>query len=101
MSYLTFFTNHILILHFSINNLVVSNWSNYKSFKQMIFKVSQLEASVSTFNDENAQLKHSLQMKDDLLRGNEEESCSTGPSTPSISGRVYRGGYTVQETFSI
>ena len=60
------------------------------------FQVGQLEDAVSSYNDENSQLKHSLALKDDLIKGSEEESCSTGPSTPSVSGRIFRGGYTVQ-----
>ena len=56
----------------------------------------KLESSISEFKDENAQLKHSLALKDDLIKGSEEEICSTGPSTPSVSGRIFRGGYTVQ-----
>ena len=31
--------------------------------------MSQLECSVSSYNEENAQLKHSLQLKDDLIKG--------------------------------
>jgi len=68
--------------------------------RQLIEQVGQLEDAVSSYNDENSQLKHSLALKDDLIKGSEEESCSTGPSTPSVSGRIFRGGYTVQEHIS-
>ena len=59
-----------------------------------------METVITTTDEENAQLKHSLQLKDDLIRDNEEETYPTSPSTPSISGKVYRGGYTVHEHVS-
>lgn len=68
--------------------------------RQLADQVSQLECSVSSFNDENAQLKHSLQLKDDLIKGCNDDKYDDGTSaasTPSVSGRLFRGGYTVQE----
>ena len=36
-------------------------------------------------------------MKDNLIKGVGEDQLLSGESTPSISGRIFRGGYTVQE----
>ena len=55
-----------------------------------------MELSLGNAAEENIQLKHSIQLKEDLLKGVGEETYS-GESTPSISGRIFRGGYTVQE----
>ena len=47
--------------------------------------------------EENIQLKHSIQLKDDLIKGyGTETDPYSGESTPSVSGKVFRGGYTVQ-----
>ena len=41
-------------------------------------------------------MKHSIQSKEELLKSVGDEQLS-GESTPSVSGRIFRGGYTVQE----
>ena len=35
-------------------------------------------------------------LKDELLKGFDDGACSS-ESSPSVSGRIFRGGYTVQE----
>ena len=56
---------------------------------------------MGTVQEENVQLKHSIQLKEDLIKGYGTESDPySGESTPSVSGKIFRGGYTVQVGFT-